>query len=93
MFRLWCEKVALVIKEKNTSAKHAQVKCLVQVLVVFTLDHLYDVFSVFGPSVQMKMKTTSVCRTFLHMMGHTYGVVQMLMFTQIYFFLFYYFVF
>ncbi len=33
-------------------------------LAVFALDHLNDVFPVFGPSVQVRMMTTNVCRTF-----------------------------
>ncbi len=35
-----------------------KVICLVQIptLVIFALDYLYGVFSVFGPSVQMSMK-------------------------------------
>ncbi len=40
---------------------------LVQILTYCALDHLNDVFPVFGPSVQARMKTTSVCRTFHHL--------------------------
>jgi len=56
-------------------------------LVVFVLDYLYDVCLVFGPSVQVFMKTTRVCPTFHYlMMGHTYSVVKMHVFTQLYFY-------
>ncbi len=49
-------------------------KPLVQIptFALFALDHLtYDVFPVFGPSVQVRMKTTSVYITFHYLMGHT----------------------
>ncbi len=57
--------------------------CLVQIptLAVFALDNLHDVFPVFGPHVQVRMKTTSVCQTFHYLMGHTYSVVKMQVFT------------
>ncbi len=45
-------------------------------LAVFALDYLNYVFPVFGPTVQVRMKT-SVCRTFHYLMGHTYSVVKM----------------
>ncbi len=52
------------------------------------LDYLYDVFPVFVPSVQVRMKTTSVCRTFHYLMGHTYSVVKMQVFKCLHSFIF-----
>ncbi len=49
------------------------------------LVYLHDVFPVFGPSVQVDVKTTSVSRTLHYLMGHSYNVVKMQVFTELYF--------
>ncbi len=51
-------------------------------LCTWPLGHLNDVF---GPSVQVRRKTTSVCQTFNYLMGHTNSVVKMQVFAQLYF--------
>lgn len=47
-------------------------------------------FPMFGPNFQVSMKTTSVCTTFHYLMGHTYSVVKMQVFTELYFYCQYY---
>ncbi len=63
---------------QNYELSERILRSFIPTLTVFALDNLstYDIFSVVDPNVQVGVKTTSVCRTFDLMKGHSIGVIH-----------------
>ncbi len=62
--------IAVSFRRVHTPSRLSHFRKALPTLAVFALDYFNYIFLVFGPSVQVRMKTTRVCQTFHYLMGH-----------------------